>query len=477
MTAKLSDTFYLKRAGRYSDPLDSNARLPVVYGDLTDGSNGIWELPRIADVGGVPDKPVYCFAGHPVRPRFETLTLDVAPAADWVPGDIITGQTGGETSVTVEKLTAFTYRIRSRTATGYTPNEIVGVTGVPAKLADQGAGFPTTSDETIIIYQNGIELDSSLYIFDESNNYEGNGNIAIVDFISPKGNDLITAQGMGKVSAGTTLMENIIDIVDDFLTVENDFVASIFESTAKAMASSIFDSQSYVAAACIVQDVPIWETIMKMMASFLGSVFINGEGELVLDIDINTIPLGHADIIPRGDGYLNDAKIRRDNIINQCPVNYAYDYVNSRFKSHTDDTAHVDTISQDVFGVRTPNIPYQSYWCRNLTNIQTIQDYIVAKLKDPLYEIEIMDATLKRAGIDIGDFVAFSADSLYDQEGIELFNHLWKILSVRPNYGKNNIVFRALQTGYFMTIARILDGSWILDGSVKLGGDRDLTTY
>jgi len=477
MTAKLSDTYYLKRAGAYSDPLDSNSKLPVVYGDLTDGVNGIWTLPRIADVGGAPNKPVYCFAGHAVRPRFETLTLDVAPAADWVAGDIITGQTGGETSVTVEKLTALTYRIRSRTATGYTPNEVVGVTGVPAKLADQGAGFPTTNDETIIIYQNGIKLDSGLYIFDESNDYEGHGNIAIIDFSSPKGNDPITAQGMGKVSAGTTLMENIIDIVYDFLTVENDFAGSLFESTAFTMASSIFTSQAYVAAGCIVQDVPIWETISKMMSSFLGSVYINGEGELALDIDINTIPLGYADIIPKGDGYLSDARIRRDNIINQCPINYAYDYVNSRFKSHTDDMAHTDAISQDVFGVRMPNTPYQQYWCRDLTSTQTVQDLIVAKLKDPLYEIEITDATLKRIEVDIGDFVAFSADSLYSQDGMELLNHFWKILSVKPNYGKNNILFRALQTGYFMTLAEILDGSWIFDGSVKLGGDRDLTTY
>ena len=244
------------------------------------------------------------------------------------------------------------------------------------------------------------------------------------------------------------------------------------------MAASIFTAQNYAAAGCIVQDVPIWETIVNMMASFLGSVYINGEGELVLDIDINTIPLGYADIIPKGDGYLSDAKIRRDNIINQCPINYAYDYVNGRFKSHTDLSSQANTISQDVFGVRTPETPYQQYWVRNKLDCLTVQSLIVDKLKDPLYEIEITDATLKRLEVDIGDFIAFSADSLYGKDGMALLNNFWKILSVKPNYTKNNIVFRALQTGYFMTTGtRFLDGSWILDGSVKLGGDRDLTTY
>ena len=474
MTAKLSDTYFLKRAGRYSDPLNSNDRLPIVYGDVTDGSNGIWELPRIADEAGVPKKPIYCFAGHPVRPRFETLTLDVAPGGvGWSVGETITGAVSGTTSIITEVTTTKIYRIKQRDGF-YNGGEIL-TNGVDP--ADQGVLYPQYSDSTITIYQDGSELGQALYTFEESNNYEGHGNIAIIKFISPKANDIITAQGQGKVSAGTTLMENIVDIVEDFLTVENDFAASLFESTAKAMAASIFTGQNYVAAGCIIQDVPIWETITKMMSSFLGSVYINGEDKLVLDIDINTIPLGYADIIPKGDAYLSDAKIRRDNIINQCPINFAYNYVNGRFKSHTDDSAHADAISQDVFGVRTPNTPYQAYWCRDLTSIQQVQDYIVAKLKDPLYEIEITDATLKRAGVDIGDFVAFSADSLYGQDGIQLLNNFWKILSVKPNYGKNNIVYRALQTGYFMTLARILDGSWILDGSVKLGGQRDLTTY
>ena len=400
MTAKLSDTFYLKRAGSYSAPLDSNDQLPAVYGDLTDGLQGIWELPCLNKTDWV-----YAFAGHEV--------------------------------------------------------------------------FSVANGNSITIYEDDMELGGANYVFDELNNYEGNGNIATIDMVNPKDNAVITARGMGKPTAtgGATLMENIIDIVDDFLTVENDFASALFESTAKAMAASIFNSQTYAAAGCIVQDVPIWQTIVEMMSSFLGSIYINGEGELVLDIDINTLPLGYADIIPKGDGYLSDAKIRRDNIINQCPVNYAYDYVRSRFKSHTDLSTQADAISQDVFGVRTPEIPYQQYWVRNKLDCLTVQSLIVAKLKDPLYEIEITDATLKRLEVDIGDFVAFSVDSLYGQDGMQLLNNFWKILSVKPDYGKNNIVFRALQTGYFMTLARILDGSWILDGSVKLGGDRDLTTY
>lgn len=73
----------------------------------------------------------------------EIITLDVAPAADWVADDVITGQTSGATSVVVSKTDATHYRIKALQDTPYTLGEIIGVTGVPAKLADQGAAHPT----------------------------------------------------------------------------------------------------------------------------------------------------------------------------------------------------------------------------------------------------------------------------------------------------------------------------------------------
>lgn len=419
----LADTFYLKRTGTYSAPLNANERLPVVYGDLTDGKisfdpavpagNGTWRLPCLKTTDDVFTTPVYCFAGHPV-------------------------------------------------------------------LSEADGNF-------ISLYEDGQELNPVMWTFDESDDFEGHGAIATVTFTTPKQNAVITAKGMGKPTTpgGAVLMDNIIDIVNDFLTVENAFTSSLFESTVKATASQIFTAQGYKAAGVITEDNVIWETLTNIMGSFLGSAYIDGNGDLVLDIDINTLPQGVAEIIPKAGAYLTDTKLRRDNIINQCPANYAYNYVDNEFKSHTDDTAHADLSSQSVFGVREPNTPYQFYWCRDLTSIQKIQDLIVAKLKNPLYEVEITDITLKRLGIDIGDFIQYSAQHLYDTDSMALLNNFWKVISVKPDYAKNNIVFRALQTGYFATLAEylgiqapgLLDPMWILDGSVKFGRERDLTEY
>lgn len=74
----------------------------------------------------------------------EILNIDVAPAADWAAGDLITGQTSAKTARVVDKLTTYSYRIRERSG-DFTLGEIIGVTGVGAKLADQGAAHPTVT--------------------------------------------------------------------------------------------------------------------------------------------------------------------------------------------------------------------------------------------------------------------------------------------------------------------------------------------
>ena len=400
--SKLSDTYYLKRAGSYSNPINSNAKLPVVYGDVTDGIEGNWELPCLNQTDWV-----YAFAGH------EVLSL--------------------------------------------------------------------ANGNSIVIYENDLVLTGGGvdYTFNAANNYEGLGTIATIDMVNPKLNAVITATGMGKPTAagGATLMENIIDIVDDFLTVENDFTSSLYEATAKAMAANIFTAQAYKAAGVITNDVPIWETVINMMGSFLGSAYINGEGELVLEVDVNTIALGPADIIQKGEAYLTDAKLRRDNIINQCPCSYAYDYIAGEFRSHTDETAHADAISQGVFGIRTPNTPYQFYWCRDLTSVQKVQSFVVEKLKNPIYEVELTAVTLKQIGVDIGDFIIYSEETLYKPNGTQLLNEYWKIISVKPDYAKNKVIFRALQSSHCTTEAFLADGSYLADGSITAGNNRVPIVY
>ena len=77
----------------------------------------------------------------------EILTLDVAPATAWVKNRLITGQTSAKTCRVVAKLTNTTYQVRERSG-AFTLGEVIGVTGTPTELADQGAAFPTFTAPT-----------------------------------------------------------------------------------------------------------------------------------------------------------------------------------------------------------------------------------------------------------------------------------------------------------------------------------------
>ena len=486
---RLTDTFYCPRASRYADPVNTNDSLPSVYGDLTDGVAGIWKLPCIDTVYSV-----YCFSAFPVlsvangnsisiynenvlvdaddyvfdesdnyesEGQIATVTFIVGLSAVVRTGAGLNDMTAGGTFSGTAKAH---YRVKITTAAAtdkFDWSDDNGATWKAAGVSIAGAAQALN---------NGVTVTFAAVTGHTLNDY--------FSFTArPIPGDTITARGKGKVLTGTTLMENIVDIVEDFLTGVNNFTFDLFEPTARARAENIFTSQGYAAAGIVKADATYWDIVMQMMASFLGSAYLNGNGELVLEIDDGNMSLYGATIIRRGETILQDAKQSLVNIVNQCPAHYAYNFAEDFFRAETNSSAHADAISQGIHGVREPNEPLQLYWCRNVTDAQTMQDIVVAKLKDPIYEIEIENITLKHIPLDVGDHIVTSIDTLFDKEGQALNNNYWRLISVRPDYAKAKINFRALQTPYYLTVARLLDGSWDIDGSLKCGGDRDTVVY
>lgn len=398
---KLADTFYIPRSGRYTNPKNTNDCLPIVYGDLTDGSNGNWELPCIDTVNFV-----YCFAAH----------------------------------------------------------EVLSVAG----------------GNSISIYADDVLVAGANYTFDESDNYETQGLIAKVTFTSDQSNKKITARGKGKVLTGTTLMTNIVDILNDFLMVWCGFTASVYESTSKSIASNKILTCGYKAAGVIDDDDVVWDVIQDMVASFLGSVFVDGSGLLVISIDDDAIISGTAGIINKADISFKNAVQKLENIINQCPADYGRNYCEGdEFKYHADDIAYADLASQAIYGVRKPKDPYKFYWCRDLATVYAIQTIIVSRFASPLWEVTLDDNTLKRLHIDAGDIVSATLSYLYDSDGVPLINHHWRVLTAKPDTGKGIINYKLLQTGRYdyIPVFYPADGSVLADGTHLAGLDRDMTTY
>ena len=148
------------------------------------------------------------------------------------------------------------------------------------------------------------------------------------------------------------------------------------------------------------------------------------------------------------------------------------------FLYHTDDSVHGDTISQSVYGVSKPSQPYRFYWCRDLTTVNAIQDIIVAKLKDPLWIVTFDDLTLKNIHVDVGDLIVATIERLYDRDGNQYINHLWRVTGVTPDLKKKGITYTVEDTGQFAYIQTYLaDGTHLADGSIHAGSDRDMTIY
>lgn len=78
----------------------------------------------------------------------DVIELSTLPATIWVAGDIITGQTSGVTSTVIARYGTWKFMVKNLSGT-YTSDEVIGVTGTPAKLANQSAGYPIKTDGEI----------------------------------------------------------------------------------------------------------------------------------------------------------------------------------------------------------------------------------------------------------------------------------------------------------------------------------------
>ncbi len=412
MANKLSDTFLLPRAGKYQNALNSNARLPFIYGNLEDGNAGNWICPNISSVTFV-----YSYAGHEV--------------------------------------------------------------------------MSSSSGNDIAVYSGSSLMNAADYTFSHSNDFESLGNIATITFDNDQQNNVIAASGRGILnSSATPEMKNIIDIADDFLTSKNALDFS-YDLTSKQLTSNTFDSQGYVAAGVISQDGVIWDILQKMVGSFLGSAylasdtaFFSEKRKLKFEMEIGTSTTKTADVIPKADITFLQGTQRRKSLINQCPISFSYNYVDSGFRSHNDGTNNINSASSNIYGIQEPSTPYQLHWCRDSASGTTIQNVITGKYGKPVWEIEWIDASLERIAIDAGDFIAGTFDWLYNIEGIPLINQVVKILSLSPDFIKNVIKFRGIDTGSFLidtSTYYLADGTYLADGGILAGTldseNRDLTEY
>lgn len=244
---------------------------------------------------------------------------------------------------------------------------------------------------------------------------------------------------------------NIVDVIDDFLTVECGMDSGIFDDTSKAIARAKIEDAGYDIGACgfILENKSVWSIISEMLSSFLGGCFLNGDGKLVILIDDNADPGDDiAGFLRKHKSELTSAKMKFSNIINQLPARYNYDPADDKYLKNDDGSGTASAVSQSIFGIKKPEEIYSVNWIADGDTVTAVQQIIVDRFHDPIYDITVKHHGLETLHIDVGDFVVCSIDTLFDKAGNPLNNHVWRVLGVKPSFSSGYIEYHLLQTGY-----------------------------
>jgi hypothetical protein len=279
-----------------------------------------------------------------VAEGLEILTLDVAPATDWDPGDIITGQSSSETSVAVEKITTLTYYVRERSG-AYTLGEIVGVTGVGAKLADQGAAHPTVAESTDNVHKIYESLADSntlnyppldvletvptwLYIgytnrwqsFDSIINSRAEYNGAFTYQFTPS--SYIDSMAFMNLENISTIRVVSTDPIEG---VVYDYTKDLASTTVSGVSAIVdwytyfFSTTAYVDAFVLLDIPPYYNAVIDVTITYLGAATVAKVGEIVLGYQANFGDTLYAPSIGIHDYSIKDTDDFGNAIITQRP--------------------------------------------------------------------------------------------------------------------------------------------------------------
>jgi len=305
----------------------------------------------------------------------------------------------------------------------------------------------------------------------------------IADFASDQG-DGLTARGKGKKVSGSVLT-NPIDIVLDILDAAG---LTAIDQTAQLLARSIAASLSYKAAGILLADRRLDEIVTEILSSFLGNAWVNQNGDLVLQLDAALTTYNIQGFLAERDFDGSEtASWSVENLVNQAEAYYApaYIQVDRRFKEgvrsdflgYNDGAGTCDAASQTRYGVRRPVTPFEWRWIFDATTLQAVQARVVEVFAQPVYTLTCVELSYRNIQAEAGQFVTFSTEILRDETGLPLKNQIGKVLTKKTALMTPRIAWTLQDTGVYLALPpMVINGSWLFDGSMTFGGQRNRNT-
>jgi hypothetical protein len=305
------------------------------------------------------------------------------------------------------------------------------------------AGWPILSvanGNSVSVYVDGV-LQSSGYTFDESNDYESQGNIAIIDFTADPGG-LVTVKCKGKDDSGT-LLTNPITIIEDLL----DYAATKIENLgwqrhtgAFAQAKAYADTQSYTCAGVILTDQPLTYWIEAILKSFMGGFFFDQSGLLNVYLHPTTFVNDTFGELVESQAIKLTAKKRMKNIVNRLVINYARaaTEIDRRYKQDTLNSYYKTSDASDATSIITYKgqrlLSLDFDWTRNTATVEKIRDAYLALYADARWLVTYLGQDFDFGPLDLNDQIKGTLSLIRNSSNLPINNVIFAIREKIMNF-------------------------------------------
>ena len=299
------------------------------------------------------------------------------------------------------------------------------------------AGWPIQSvanGNVVTVWADGV-LQTSGYTFDESNNYESKGLVAILNFTSDPGGS-VTVRCNGKWVGGA-LLTNPVDIISDFM----DYAAGLVGNAAWqkntgsfAQGKAFCTAQNYTCAGVVLSNNTLGYWLKNILNSFAGTFSFDDSGKVKLAfLEMNDRSSVVESIIEYEATSAPVVRKNIENVVQRSLVNYARSTVeiDKRFKGGARDSYYR---TSDITDPGAANKSYSGKawpldfdWTRNTATVLRIQNRILDLYSVPDWSVEYQGQDFKFLPVELLDQVSGTFAVIRDADGVIVQDKIFQV--------------------------------------------------
>lgn len=291
--------------------------------------------------------------------------------------------------------------------------------------------------------RDGSAIDPAGYTIVDDHTDENGKHVAIINFTADQAtSEPISIRCKGK-NDGATLIENPIEILEDFVVNFAGGALADFDAFALQKAKAV--CADYKAAGLITGDRSIGTTLSEILYSFQGEWWKNHQDKIIVMMNkIDQVFDWKGELLERNINALTASRDEK-NICNQAEVQYAYNYRRGKYEEGDNGSSTKDQLSQNIHGEKIKAFDFK--WCRDAATIAAIQAIIIDRLKNPIWIINFDEITLKNLHFERGDFVLLNHRALYDNQQNPFQDRIVQVLAKVTQLSNKTITFELIDKG------------------------------